>query len=64
MAFKCGVCNKGPVAGNSYSHSHRATRRVFRPNLQRQRVLLDGRTRTVYVCTSCIRSGKAVRPTA
>ncbi len=63
MAFKCGICAKGPVSGFSYSHSHRGTKRVFRPNLQRQKVLLDGRARTAYVCTDCIKSGKAVRPT-
>ena len=63
MAFKCNLCGKGPVAGSSYSHSHKATKRVFRPNLQRQKIVLDGRTFTGYVCTSCIRSGKAVRPT-
>ncbi len=62
MAFKCGICTKGPVSGYSYSHSNRATKRIFRPNLQRQKVVLKGRTQTLYVCTDCIRSGRAVRP--
>jgi large subunit ribosomal protein L28 len=62
MAFKCSICAKGPVAGFSYSHSHRASKRVFRPNLQRQKVMLAGRAQTAYVCTDCIKSGKAVRP--
>lgn len=62
MAFKCGICSKGPVGGFSYSHSNRATKRVFRPNLQRQKVLLGGRAQTAYVCTDCIKSGRAVRP--
>jgi len=62
MAFKCTLCGKGPHSGFSYSHSNRATKRIFRPNLQRQKIVLDGRTLTGYVCTSCIRSGKAVRP--
>ncbi|MBI4386222.1 MAG: 50S ribosomal protein L28 [Elusimicrobia bacterium] len=63
MAFRCAVCEKGPVSGQSYSHSHKATKRVFRPNLQRQKVVLNGRTQTAYVCTACIRSGRAARPT-
>jgi len=63
MAFKCSICSKGPVAGFSYSHSNRGTKRVFRPNLQRQKVMLKGRAQTAYVCTDCIKSGKAVRPT-
>lgn len=62
MAFKCSVCAKGPVSGNSYSHSHRPTKRIFRPNLRRQRILLAGRPTRAYVCTACIRSGKAARP--
>lgn len=62
MAFKCGICAKGPVSGFSYSHSHRATKRIFRPNLQRQKVVIAGRARSVYVCTDCIKSGRAVRP--
>ncbi|MFH2202488.1 MAG: 50S ribosomal protein L28 [Elusimicrobiota bacterium] len=62
MAYKCTICLKGPVAGNSISHSNRATKRKFRPNLHKQKVVRDGRTVTAYVCTSCIRAGKAVRP--
>lgn len=62
MAFKCSICSKGPVAGFSYSHSNRATKRIFRPNLQRQKIVLGGQSKTAYVCTTCIKSGKAVRP--
>jgi large subunit ribosomal protein L28 len=62
MAFKCNICGKGPVAGFSYSHSNRGTKRIFRPNLQQQRVVLNGRPQSVKVCTDCIKSGRAVRP--
>mgnify|MGYP001616162273 CR=1 FL=1 len=62
MAFKCGICSKGPVAGFSYSHSNRATKRIFRPNLQKQKVVVEGRTQTLYACTDCIKSGRVVRP--
>lgn len=62
MAFKCSICSKGPQTGFSYSHSNRASKRTFRPNLQKQKVLLAGRPQTAYVCTSCIKSGRAVRP--
>lgn len=62
MAYRCAVCAKGPTSGNSYSHSHRATKRIFRPNLQKQKVVLDGKVQSAYLCSSCIRSGKAVRP--
>lgn len=65
MSFKCQIpgCGKGPKAGKSYSHSHKASNRIFRPNLQRQKVVIEGRTMTAYVCTDCIKSGRAIRPT-
>ena len=62
MAYKCTLCSMGPLAVISYRHSTRATRRIFRPNLRRQLINLDGKPTRTYVCTSCIRSGKAARP--
>ena len=62
MSYKCELCGKKPVSGKSYSHSHKASKRVFRPNLHKQKLALDGATQSVYVCTVCIKSGKAVRP--
>ena len=35
-----------------------ATRRRFEPNLQRVRVLLEGKPTRAYVCTRCIKGGK------
>jgi large subunit ribosomal protein L28 len=58
MSFKCAICGKHPVAGKTISHSHRATNRVFRPNLQNQKIILDGRVQKAYVCTQCLKSGK------
>lgn len=62
MSFKCKICGKAKHAGNSYSHSHHATKRVFKPNLQKQRIVLDGRTKSVLICTTCIKSGLAIKP--
>gem|GEM_PF-759803 len=62
MAYKCAICGKAPVSGNSYSHSHKATKRIFRPNLQKQKLVLKGAVRSALVCTRCIKSGKAPRP--
>ena len=38
-----------------------ATKRRFEPNLQRVRVLLDGRPTRAYVCTRCLKGGKVVK---
>ena len=35
-----------------------ATKRRFNPNLQRVRVVLDGRAMRAYVCTRCLKAGK------
>ena len=35
-----------------------ATKRRFDPNLQRVRVLLDGKAKRAYVCTRCLKSGR------
>ena len=32
-------------------------------SLQRQKVVIESRTVTAYVCTDCIKSGRAIRPT-
>ena len=63
MAYKCAVCGKAQVSGGSYSHSNLRTKRSFKPNLQKQKVMLDGKAQTAYVCTVCIKSGRAARPT-
>ncbi|MDD5686426.1 MAG: 50S ribosomal protein L28 [Elusimicrobia bacterium] len=61
MAFKCVICGKKTTSGNSISHSHKASRRKFKPNLQKIRILLDGRRTSEYVCTKCIKSGRIVK---
>jgi len=49
------------MSGNNVSHAHNLTKRVWNPNLQRVRALVDGRVRNLDVCTRCIRSGKVTK---
>ncbi len=53
---KCEVCGKGPMFGHNVSHSKRATNRIFRPNIQRKRIMIDGQYRRLHICTRCIRT--------
>jgi large subunit ribosomal protein L28 len=53
---KCEMCGKGPQFGNTVSHSHKATKRQFKPNIQRRRLEIDGEMRRVYICTRCLRT--------
>lgn len=73
----CAVCGKRPISGNSIARRGMAkkkggvgkkitgiTRRRFFPNLQRVRILLDGRIQRARVCAACIQSGKVVKAPA
>ena len=61
MAFRCDICGKSPTAGKSISHSHKSSNRRFLPNVQRTKVVLEGRTQHVKVCTSCLKSDRVVK---
>ena len=58
MARRCEICGKTPMAGSNISHAHNVTKRRWMPNLQRVRVTVDGRTKKIDVCTTCLRSGR------
>lgn len=58
MSRICISCGKKPAVGNNRSHSNRATKRRFMPNLQRVRIKLDGQPQQAYVCTRCLKSGR------
>ncbi|MDO5748092.1 MAG: 50S ribosomal protein L28 [Planctomycetia bacterium] len=78
MSRVCEVCGKGQVIGNKVETRGRAkhlkgvgtkitgiTRRSFRPNLQSVRVTLpNGATKTMRVCTQCLRCDAVVRKIA
>ncbi|HNT74147.1 MAG TPA: 50S ribosomal protein L28 [Anaerolineae bacterium] len=53
---KCEICGKGPMFGHNVSHSKRATNRIFRANIQRKRLLIDGKLQRVQICTRCLRT--------
>lgn len=71
MARVCSICGKHPSAGRHITRRGLAkkkggvgqritgvSRRRFLPNLQRVRILIDGKPRRVMVCASCIKAGK------
>lgn len=75
MGMQCAVCGKKPVGGNQKTYRGKAkylggvgkkitgiSKRVFKPNLQRIRVVENGETVRKRVCTRCIRSNRVQRP--
>jgi large subunit ribosomal protein L28 len=58
---KCFVCGKLRMAGQNVSHANNVTKRLFKPNLQEVRALVDGRPKKIMACTRCLRSGKVTK---
>lgn len=61
MGKFCEVCAKGSMSGHNVSHSNRKTNRIWAPNVQRVRVVVDGQAKRLSVCTRCLRSGNVQR---
>lgn len=61
MSRSCDVCGKGPSFGNNVSHAHNITKRKWDVNLQGVRIVENGATKKVRVCTSCLKSGKVAK---
>ncbi len=58
---KCAICDKGAHFGNAVSHSHRRSNKIWKSNVKSVRVKVNGAAKKMYVCTSCLRSGKVER---
>lgn len=75
MAQKCAVTGAKPTVGNQYARRGKAkylggvgkkvtgkTKRLFKPNLQKIKVEIDGKVQRVRVSVKAIRSGLVKRP--
>jgi large subunit ribosomal protein L28 len=58
---KCAICDKSAHFGNAVSHSHRRSNKMWKANVKSVRVMIKGNAQKMYVCTSCLRSGKVER---
>lgn len=58
MANTCDLCKKRRQAGHNVSHANNKTKRVFKPNLQSVRAMINGAAQRIKVCTRCLRSGE------
>ena len=58
MSKRCEVSGLGPLSGNRRSHSMRATRRKWNVNLQKVRVVVDGKPQTIKVSARALRTLK------
>jgi len=53
---KCEICGKGPQFGHNVSHSNLATKRRWKPNIQKVRITQGGRTRVLKICAKCLKT--------
>ena len=58
---RCAICDKGALFGIKVSHSHRRSNKMWKSNIKSVRVKVNGASKKMYVCTSCLRSGKVER---
>ena len=55
----CAVTGKRPLSGNKRSNSMRATRRKWNVNLQKVKVVVDGKPQTVKMSARALKTLKA-----
>lgn len=55
MSYKCEKCGKGAAHGHAVSHAKNRTHRLFKPNLQKLKVVKNNLIVRVKFCTSCIK---------
>lgn len=61
MAKQCFVTGRKSSSGNTRSHAMNASRRTWKANLQKVRILVDGKPKKVWVSAHALKSGKVER---
>jgi large subunit ribosomal protein L28 len=61
MARVCFITGKKAGAGNKRSHALNKTKRKWGVNVQKVRILVDGKPQRVYVSARALKSGKIER---
>jgi len=61
MARVCYVSGRRTTSGNNRSHAMNKTKRTYKPNLQKVKILVDGKPKRVYVSAKALKSGKVER---
>ena len=61
MAKVCYFTGRRSETGNTRYHAMNANLRNWKPNLQKVRVLIDGKPKKVWVSTRALKSGKVER---
>ena len=58
MSKQCEICGKTPLKAAKLTFSHKQIVHRQTPHLQTVRVNVNGNTKKMTVCTSCLKAGK------
>ncbi|MFS0643535.1 50S ribosomal protein L28 [Siminovitchia sp. 179-K 8D1 HS] len=58
MAKQCVITGRKTATGNKRSHAMNASRRTWGANLQKVRILVNGKPKRVWVSARALKSGK------
>jgi large subunit ribosomal protein L28 len=61
MSRICFVTGKKPGTGNHVSHANNRNKRTWGVNVQKVRIMVNGKPKRVYVSTRALKSGKIAR---
>ncbi|MET3682092.1 large subunit ribosomal protein L28 [Alkalibacillus flavidus] len=61
MARKCKVTGRKTSTGNHRSHAMNSNKRKWKSNVQKVRIMVDGKPQKVYVSARALKSGKVQR---
>ncbi|MGY3765536.1 50S ribosomal protein L28 [Vagococcus vulneris] len=61
MAKECYITGRKARTGNNRSHAMNSSKRTWKANLQKVRILVDGKPKKVWVSTRALKSGKVER---
>ena len=61
MSRKCVITGKKTTSGNHRSHAMNANKRTWKANVQKVRILVNGKPKKVYVSARALKSGKVER---
>ncbi|EIA20098.1 50S ribosomal protein L28 [Listeria fleischmannii 1991] len=61
MAKECVITGRKSRSGNRRSHAMNSSKRTWKANLQKVRILVNGKPKRVWVSTRALKSGKVER---
>ena len=61
MAKHCEICGKAPIKAAKLTFSHKQIVHTQEPNLQTVKAVVNGQTKRIRVCTSCLKANKVVK---